>query len=235
MDKDENKKLMYEDCSDIVDLEIYKRKNKWRLTTIAWMDYEDVSQVLRSHIAQKWNQWDQARPLLPWINKIITNQIKNLLRNNYQNFVKPCTSCPFNNSVGERDNACEITPTKHQDSNCPLYKKWEKSKKHACGIKMPISMSDLPREELDAPQGSCIDLDFYLNKVKVLLKEVLPEKQYKIYEMLFHESLSEEEIAILLGYKTSEKGRKAGYKQIKNLKVKYKKIVINLLKKKDIF
>lgn len=229
------KKLSYEDCHELVDLEIHKRRNKWRLTSIAWMDYEDVSQILRAHIAHKWDQWDQERPLLPWINKIITNQIKNLLRNNYQNFVKPCTSCPFNTSLSDTDNTCEITKTKQQDSSCPLYKKWEKTKKHACGVKMPLSISELPREEIDSPVGKSIDLDFYLNKVHDILKTVLNEKQYNIYNMLFHESMTEEEIAIVLGYKTSEKGRKAGYKQIKNLKVKYKKIVINLLKKRDIF
>ena len=49
------------------------------------------------------------------------------------------------------------------------------------------------------------------------------------------EKMDEEEVALYLGYKTSEKGRKAGYKQIKNLKAKFKKIAIKIIDKKDIF
>ena len=53
--------------------------------------------------------------------------------------------------------------------------------------------------------------------------------------MLFIDKIEEEDVAKLLGYKTSEKGRKAGYKQIKNLKLKFKKMVEKILIKKDIF
>ena len=34
--------------------------------------------------------------------------------------------------------------------------------------------------------------------------------------------MEEEEVALAIGYKTTEKGRKAGYKQIKNLKKQFK-------------
>jgi hypothetical protein len=39
----------------------------------------------------------------------------------------------------------------------------------------------------------------------------------------------------VLGYKSNEKGRKAGYKQIKNLKNQYKNIAKKIIKKEDIF
>ena len=53
--------------------------------------------------------------------------------------------------------------------------------------------------------------------------------------MLFIDHLDEEKIAAVLGYKTNEKGRKAGYKQIKNLKNLYKKIAKRILERNDIF
>jgi hypothetical protein len=31
--------------------------------------------------------WDQTKPLEPWVSRIITNQIRNLIRNNYTNYV----------------------------------------------------------------------------------------------------------------------------------------------------
>ena len=68
----EEQKLKYEDRSEAIDNEIRKRRGKWRLTSLAWIDFDDVSQIIRIHIYKKWEQWDQERPLLPWINKIIT-------------------------------------------------------------------------------------------------------------------------------------------------------------------
>ncbi len=67
------------------------------------------------------------------------------------------------------------------------------------------------------------------------MKEKLSEKHYRIYEMLFIKNMSDEEVAQELGYKTSEKGRKAGYKQIKNLKKQFKDKAEKILQTKDIF
>ena len=53
--------------------------------------------------------------------------------------------------------------------------------------------------------------------------------------MLFMDYLSEEDVAKKMGYKTSETGRKAGYKQIKNLKKQFKEKAKKLIISKDIF
>jgi RNA polymerase sigma factor (sigma-70 family) len=229
----EDKKLSFEDMYEDISIEIKKRKNKWRLTSICWMDFEDVSQIIAVHIHKKWDQWDQSRPLLPWVNKLITNQLKNLLRNHYHSFVKPCVGCPFNTGYAEEDISCDWTKSGIQDKSCPLYKKWEKSKKYACNIKIPVSIDAAGNSRVEN-ENSIDNIDFFVQKINKLLKENLTEKQYLIYKMLFIDEMGEEEVAESLGYKTTEKGRKAGYKQIKNLKVKYKKIISNLIEKKDI-
>jgi vacuolar-type H+-ATPase subunit H len=46
--------------------------------------------------------------------------------------------------------------------------------------------------------------------------------------------MEEEEVAKVMGYKTTEKGRKAGYKQLKNLKKIFKEKAINILKKGEV-
>ena len=79
------------------------------------------------------------------------------------------------------------------------------------------------------------NLNENIQKVNDEMKNVLSEKQYEIYKMLFIENTTEEKVAEKMGYKTSEKGRKAGYKQIKNLKKLFKEKVQAILKKKDIF
>ena len=85
-----SKKLEFVDCLDMINTEIAKRRGKWQLDSISWMDYDDVAQILRFHIYRKWHLFDQTKNPKPWVRTIITNQIKNLIRNNYSNFVKPC-------------------------------------------------------------------------------------------------------------------------------------------------
>ena len=227
------RKITYQDKTAEIDNEIRKRKPKWRLTSLAWLDFDDVSQIIRAHIFKKWDQWDQRRPLLPWINKIITNQFKNILRNYYHNFVKPCVNCPFNQSKSEEGNTCSFTKSGEQDETCPLFKKWMKAKKYAYDVKMTVSIENLATE-VSSMETVHENLAHSIDKLNKLMKENLTEKQYRVYSMLFIENISEEEIALKLGYKTSEKGRKAGYKQIKNLKRQFKDKALSLMKKNDI-
>jgi len=67
------------------------------------------------------------------------------------------------------------------------------------------------------------------------MKKALNARQFTIYEMLFIHNLPESEVATEMGYRTTEKGRKAGYKQIKNLKTQFKQKAEHILKTKDIF
>ena len=228
------KKFTYEDKYEDIDNEIRKRRGRWRLTSLSWVDFDDVSQIIRIHLFNKWDQWDQSRPLLPWINKIITNQFKNILRNYYHNFVKPCVNCPFNQSLGDDGELCGFTKTGVQDKTCPLYAKWSKSKRHAYDIKMPVPIENIP-VEIGEISSSNINIDEGLKRLHKLMKRELSERQYNIYHMLFIESMDEEDVALKLGYKTSEKGRKAGYKQIKNLKKGFREKIVKIMKKYDIF
>ena len=50
------------------------------------------------------------------------------------------------------------------------------------------------------------------------MEKVLKAIEWKAYKLLYIEGKDEEQTAKLMGYKTSEKNRTAGYKQIKNLK-----------------
>ena len=110
-------KYSFEDKSDIIDKAITKQKKKWQLTAITWMDYDDVTQIIKIHIYKKWNMWDQSKPLEPWIGRIIANQLKNIIRNNYTNYIRPCLNCPNNSG----DDQCRISPNGLQGNFCYLY------------------------------------------------------------------------------------------------------------------
>ena len=53
------RKVRYEDMSDIINQEIRKRKNKWFLDSVLSF-FEDVEQIIRVHIYQKFDQWDKS-------------------------------------------------------------------------------------------------------------------------------------------------------------------------------
>ena len=73
-----------------------------------------------------------------------------------------------------------------------------------------------------------------MGKLNVKLKSVLKPAEWKIYEALYINNVSEEDTATLMGYKTSEKNRVPGYKQIKNVKKAIIQKVKKMLKDGDI-
>jgi len=214
----------FHECLYIIDNELHKRRSRWRLNSIAWMDYDDVSQKIRIHIFNKWDQWDNKRPIRPWINTIITNQMTNLIRNNYSSFSKPCCQCKYN----QGGDLCSIYGT--QNSTCTEYSKWESGKKNAYSIKMPLSLNsnfkdpnnpDDKREDMDVPDSySYIDYEDKIQGFHEIVKNKLSAIDWKIYTLLYIQNLDEIEAAKLMGYKTTEKNRSPGYKQIKKIKNK---------------
>jgi DNA-directed RNA polymerase specialized sigma24 family protein len=215
MNKREKKPKDYKEFVDVIDIinvEIYKRRNRWNLGILAWMDFEDVAQIIRFHIFKKWHLYNQKRKLAPWVNRIITNQIKNLIRNNYSNFVKPCAKC----AAAEGDSDCAIY--KKQCGDCPLYKNWERNKKSAFETKMPVPLEHYSQELYFASSHQPIDIERAAENLHARMREVLKPNEWIAYRYLYIENKDEEEVAILMGFKTTEKNRSPGYKQIKNLK-----------------
>lgn len=212
--------MTFEESLPIIDLEISKRRYKWNLNSLSWMDFDDVSQIIRIHVFNKWSQYDQLKPIQPWLNTIISHQICNLIRNNYTNFARPCLRC----DAAEGTNGCKIWTT--QCSNCPLYAQWEKKRKSAYDIKMALPMENHLHEVSEIPDDN-IDITDHIVKVNEKMKEILKPIEYKVYEGLFILHEEEEVVAQKIGFHATEKGRKAGYKQIKNIR----KIIINKFKK----
>lgn len=205
------KKLQFEDCSDIIDREIQKRKSKWHLTAVQWLDYDDISQILRLHIYKKFSMWDQSRPIEPWLNVIIRHQTSNLLRNNYGNYSRPCLKC----SANEGGDLCSIYGS--QCNACPLYKRWSETKKQAYDSKLPLPLEHHSQEVFNKPDIN-IDIEQSIKDLDRHMKKKLKPAEYKVFKYLYIEGETEEKVAKMLGFRTTEKGRQAGYRQLKNLK-----------------
>jgi len=219
-----HKKSSFEDNISQINTEISKRRAKWNLTAISWMDFNDVSQILRIHIFKKWHLYNQKKPLAPWVNRIISNQIKNLIRNNYSNFSRPCLKC----AAAENEEDCSIYGK--QCNACPLYANWERSKKNAHDTKLTVSIENHSQEVNDMPSDS-MRIEDAAKSIHLKMEKTLRPIEWKVYKYLYIEGKDEEQTAKLMGYKTTEKNRTAGYKQIKNLKksiiIKVKKYLYN--------
>ncbi len=222
-------KISFDEKLEVIQNEIRKRRNKWQLNILKWMSFEDVEQIIKLHVFKKWSMWDQTKPLEPWLSRIISNQIRNLIRNNYTNYIRPCTNCPHN--LG--DDFCALLPSGVQGSGCELYAIWEKSKRYGYNIKLPLELEN-HSAEVENISSHCINFDEAILSINKQMKEVLSENYYAAYQMLFFEKKSDEEVAKFLGYKSNEKNRKIGYKQIKNLKKLFRDKAIEILKNFDI-
>jgi len=223
------KKILFEEKLPIIEIEIRKRRNKWQLNVLKWMSFEDVEQIIKLHIFKKWNMWDQKKALEPWLSRVIANQIRNLIRNNYTNYVKPCMSCPYN--LG--DDFCALNISGTQDSSCEKYAVWSKSKRYGYNIKLPLELENHSREVEEMPLHQ-LDYSQSISLLNQEMKKVLSENYFRAYQMLFFEKMSDEDVAKFLGYRSSEKNRKIGYKQIKNLKKLFRDKAVEILKNKDI-
>ena len=181
--KNNSKPKTYEDYSDLIDQELSKRKKNWFLTSVAWVDFDDVCQIIRAHIYNKWNQWEQSRPIKPWINKIIANQMKNILRNHYSNYARPCLNCPFNSD--SEYNLCSFTASGEQDCSCPLYKKWTKSKKNAYNIKITLSLEN-HINQIDTSSESVLSADIEIASKRLIqeLRKQLNSRQFQAFDLL---------------------------------------------------
>ena len=218
----------FEECYDIIKNEINKKRGKWTLTSVTWMDFDDVSQIILAHIARKWPLWDQTRPLEPWVATIISNQISNIIRNNYSAFSRPCLKCDLN----EGGDLCSLYGT--QCSRCPLYAQWEKSKKRqAHNIKMALPLENHESEVMGL-ENTSIDIPAISKKIHTAIQPHLRPLEWRIYKILYIDNKSEQEAAIMLGYKSSEKHREAGYRTIHNAKKKILSKVHEILKNEEI-
>jgi len=221
----------FEDKIDEIDQLLKSNRDKWRLDSITWIDYDDISQLIRLHIYNQWSKWDQSRPFGPWCNTVISNQITNKIRDNYRRFAKPCLGCPHYVS----ETGCALTVSKVQDSSCPDYAKWEKKKKPMHDIKMPLPLEP---SFIDVSTDIFDEFDFFKssdNLHEEILQRLKNDKHQRIYQLLFVEGSSEAEVAKEMGFKREAGNRKAPrYKQLDNIKSKFVEIAKKVLQENEI-
>ncbi len=223
----------YEDYSDIIDNEIAKRKHRWRLgESILSVEWKDIEQKLRIHVFKKFHQYDPKRNILNWLNKILSNQIFNQIRDEYGHFQSPCVRCPLK---GDGD-VCNVFG-KQKSPNCSDFSKWDKGKRYKMELAMPQSMdaaitndqNDSLKREIADKRCNFTDFERLIPEFNKLMKDKLNNIEWRVYSYLYIDNLSEVEVAEKMKYKTTEENKMPGYKRIAKLKTiiytKAKKIV----------
>lgn len=127
--------------------------------------------------------------------------------------MRPCMGCAKN----EGGDLCALTPSGKQCGECPLYKKWEIGKKAAFDSRLPVSIENHSQEVFSMPEES-VDVERVARELYDRVQTVLSPIELKVYKSLFVDFQSEEEAAKLMGYRTSERNRAAGYRRIKQIR-----------------
>jgi hypothetical protein len=226
-ERQSNGPLLYEDCSAVIDKEIRKRRHKWLYHHIEW---DDVAQTIRAKIALRWGHWDQTRPLAPYVNRIITRHLQNLVRDSYAKLVKPCVKCAGN----EGENFCRFTASKTQCAQCPLYAEWQKSRESAFNVSLPVPIENHIDEVVNI-QEDFVDIEDGRQKLTKLLKKHLTPVEYKIYVWFFVEGRDDMYVSQKMNLKTTEENRIPGYRTIKKYKVLIEQKTRAILKEHDLF
>ncbi len=201
----------FEDCYDEVAAIVEKQRAQWTFKATMMRDFDDVKMEIIAHVWKKWHLYDQGRPLGGWVATIVKHQFSNILRDTYLSTSSPCSRCACN--IG--DKLCSIYG--EQGPDCPLYKKWYNTKRHAHEARLPVSLENHTNEAFNRPDQTT-DLEHAIEGLHDKMKEVLTKSEWEIYRRLYVEHKSEEEAAQELGFKTTERGRKMGYKRIRQVK-----------------
>ena len=100
---------------------------------------------------------------------------------------------------------------------------------------MTVSLENHQNYYMNFESSNIQDYTSAEKKLHSLMRGALNDKQFFIYKMFFIDNLNDEDVAKILRFKTNESGRKAGYKQIKNLKKMLYEKAKKIIKENDLF
>lgn len=193
---------------------IDQRKPKWLLNEPA---FEDVRQIVLIHFFEKFDTFDPLKgEFNHWANRTITNQIRNLVRNNMGRWQRPCLHGCVYNLGGD---GCGYTKSGKQCLECPLFKKWSKTQEKQFQVKQSLPLehhiqevNSLPCESIDAEKAKEI--------LDIKLKELLTESEWKMYELIYIKHMTPKQAGKKLKLKVPYNSDIPGYQMYNKLKHK---------------
>lgn len=237
-------KARFNEAAPILQDLISKRKGSWTLTTV--MEWQDVSSIILTKLYNNFWRYDPTRPLNHWANVVITNELKNLIRNNLVRYLKPCSAannygarCSFN----EGANRCGWTKSGVQDSSCRFYAAWEKKKKDKYAIATPLSLDDEGPDEgsprsmhdtLPSDPGNFIDIEGAKKVIDAKMLKLLNKEEGTIYRLLYIKHLSPEAVGKKMGYKKQQNSDIPGYLKLKKSMAKFREMAEGIVSREGL-
>lgn len=200
------------------------------------MSFEDVSQIIRTHIYHKFHKWNPEKgKFSTWAKRVISNQIINIKKKNFLRFQSPCSDCPFN--MG--DNRCGQNPSGKKNEECEKFRKWAKTKASGQSLVSPASLDERYEDESHELKiqvsGDILDLTEATERLHKLMMATLKDNFRIFYELRYLKGLPDEAISLAFGFTTSEEGRLPGYRQIYNMEAEIRQTARYIVSTKDIF
>lgn len=206
-------KPTFESQLDIIYREINKRRGKWTLVAIP---FEDVSQIVVIRIFKKYHLFKpELGEFSHWVNKVISSAIKNILRDNYLKYNRPCLGCAKN--MG--GDSCSYTSNGKQCEECPLFKRWKENKEQHFNVKQSLPL-DNHIQEAESKVGDFTNISGAKEIIDEKIKTKLKPSEYKLYKFLYIDNMTEREAGEAMEYRQTNKDRGAGYQQIAKIKAK---------------
>ena len=223
--------VKFEDKINEIDLLLNQKRGFWNLESIAHVSYEDICQIIRTHIFIKFASWKQELPFIPWAATIINNQLINLKKRYYGKMAPPFRECVYDNG-GNPCGECE---------DCADYAKWQKNKQSGYNLLLAESINKsfdndpegMPR--MDLPSKDEPDYLSATDKLHILMLKGMAEEMSQIYRWIFIESRPDQYVAERLGLQGQPAGKRIRYRQIENIKKRLTIKAKGILANTDIF
>ena len=191
--------LSFEERYDSIVREIEKRRRGWTLVSV---DFDDVKQIILIHVAKQLRLYDPRKgQFTHWLNGLISNQIRNELRNNYTKHARPCIQgCPFNTG-GE---TCSQTTSGKQCGECKVYATWEKRKLAHHNVRQTLPLENHV-QEVHNLKGDFVDIAASKKVIDRVIMGKLNKHERRLYRLLYINGKSEEEVGKMLKYRKTGK------------------------------
>lgn len=230
-------KQPFEDVAGFIQSEIAKRRHKWRMTNV--IEWDDVAQHLLVRAYNKYHLYNPDKsPLQHWLNTLISNALKNLLRDTLLKSCRPCLGNgkdPHRCTYNAGGNLCSWSgnPTGIQCSACPAYKIWAEKKGNLYNISTPLSIEN-HSQEVNNLQSDFIDIGEKKKIIDSKIIALLCPREANLYTLLYIDHKTTEEVGKMLGYKKQKNSSTPGYQVILKFQKKVKKMARDIVENEDL-
>lgn len=220
-DKNQQTKRMTDEHVKIALTEIKKRRTRWTLISI---DFDDIIQMVMLRIIKKYHKYSKEKSEFShWSNRVISNCIRNILRDNYTKYSRPCILGCCHSLGGT---SCAWTQSGTQCAECPLYRKWQQNKQDNFNVNQALSLEN-HIQEVHSIQVDSVPIDESKKIIDVQMKNKLNNFEYDIYKSIFIDEKDEKEVVAALKAKGCEV-------QIRKLKEKFVNVAREIILQEDL-